>query len=76
MRDQRGLAQARGIDEFRDGIALLRHALLGGNFGKTKTGKVKGNRAKSGLGKRAEIAQKHVRRTAERRAVQKQHRWP
>ena len=76
MRDQRGLTQVRGIDEFRDGIALLRHALLGGFFGEAKTGKVKGNRAKSGLGKRAEIAQKHVRRAPERRTVQKQHRWP
>ena len=76
MRDQRGLAQARGIDEFRDGIALLRYALLRGYVGEAKTGKVKGNRAKSGLGKRAEIAQKHVRRAAERRTVQKQHRRP
>src|SRR5258705_13106915 len=75
MRDQRGFAQAGGIDEFRDGIALLRRALFGGYFGEAKAGKFKGNRAKSGLGKRAEIAQKHVRRAAERRAVQKQQRW-
>jgi len=76
MRDQRGLAQARGIDEFRDGIALLPDALLGGYVGEAKTGKVKGNRAKSGLGKRAEVAQKHVRRAPERCTVKKQQGWP
>src|SRR5688572_5640901 len=75
MRDQGGLAQARGIHEFRNGISLLRHALLGGYVGEAKTGKVEGNRAKSSFGKRAEIAQKHIRRASERGAVQKQHRW-
>src|SRR5919108_4794957 len=76
MRDQRGLAQAHGIDEFWDGTALLRDALLFGFVREAKTGKVKGNRAKSGPGERTEIAQKHIRRAPERRTVQKQHRWP
>src|SRR6188474_3271378 len=76
MRDQRGFAQPSGVDEFRNGISLLRGALLGGYVGKAKTWIVKGYCAKSSLGKRAEITPKHVRRAAERRAVQKQHRWP
>ena len=44
-------------------------ALLGGYVGEAKTGKVKGNRAKSGLGKRAEVAHEHVRRAPERCTV-------
>src|SRR5215470_2847189 len=74
MRDQSGLSETRGVDEFRNGITLLRRALFVGYVREAETGKIEGNRAKSGFGKRAEVSHKHVRRATERRAMQKEHR--
>src|SRR6516164_3171285 len=74
MRDQSGLAETRSVDEFRNGIALLGRALFVGYVGEAEAGKIERNRAKSGLGKRTQVAHKHVCRATERCAMQKEHR--
>ena len=60
MGHPRGFAQTGGIDEFGNGVALLRQGLFGRHLRESEPRNVDCHGPKAGLGKRSEIAQEHV----------------